>query len=484
MNEQDKKKAFDKTVKQEAKQLSKIQTQTRDEIVALLKQAYADAVAILKKQPTDYQQWYYPEVKNNIEQALADLGAATGSSATAGQQTAWEAGQMLVDNPFEAAGVAMKVILPTINTAQLVAMQSFMTGKMQDVSAEVLTKINTQLGLTIIGSQGVEDTIKGIQDAETMSRKRATTIVRTELGRAYATASQLRMEQSLERLPNLKKQWRRSGKIHSRRSHDFTDGQIRPVNKPFIIGTGSVAVDQDGKDVGSGPRLMYPHDPKAPISETINCGCMSIPYMGEWKDAGVLKDPGRRAFTDQEIALNPAKADYAAAMEGSTLADMMDSHAIYQTAKSGADYANWADKVLSPSYKARHEFKQIGVFPDFVLKNASVRALKPQSGTIEISDYLLRHGQRPKKTGRNAALSLDDVLRLPEKISTARWVYDQRHKNLIGFFDIGQDKTIGKAVVMFNYNRKGMSHNAVVTTGTVDKADAKAAWYEEIKQKR
>jgi len=311
MSGQDKQKAFDKSVKQEAKQLSKIQTQTRDEIAVLLKQAYADAVEILKNQPTDYQQWYYPQVKNNIEQALADLGAATGAVATAGQETAWAAGQALVDKPFAAAGVAIKAMLPAINPSQLLAMQSFMTGKMKDVSAEALTKINTQLGLTIIGSQGVEDTIKGIQDAHTMSRKRATTIVRTELGRAYATASQLRMEQSAERLPNLKKQWRRSGKIHSRRSHDFTDGQIRPVNKPFIIGTGAVVEGHEG----GGPRLMYPHDPKAPASETVNCGCMSTPYMDAWKDAGVLKDPGKRAFTDQEIALNPTKADYAAAMD-------------------------------------------------------------------------------------------------------------------------------------------------------------------------
>ncbi len=343
MNGQDKQNVFDKSAKQEAKQLAAIQAQTRDEIAALLKQAYADAVEILKNQPTDYQQWYYPQVKNNIGQALADLGAATGAAATAGQQTAWEAGRDLVDKPFAAAGVAVKAMLPAINTSQLLAMQAFMTGKMQDVSAEALAKINTQLGLTMIGGQGVEDAIKGIQDAHTMSRKRATIIVRTELGRAYATASQLRMEQSAERLPNLKKQWRRSGKIHSRRSHDFTDGQIRPVKKPFIIGTGAVIEGQEG----SGPRLMYPHDPKAPASETVNCGCMSIPYMDEWKDAGILQDPGRRAFTAQEIALNPAKADYAATMDNFVpLAEQLGNKPLpIKRAKTVADAERFADSL-------------------------------------------------------------------------------------------------------------------------------------------
>jgi hypothetical protein len=60
---------------------------------------------------------------------------------------------------------------------------------------------------------------------------------------------------------------------------------------------------------------MYPHDPKALVSKIINCGCLSIPYMESWKNVGVLKDSGKRAFTEQEIALNPTKADYAAAMD-------------------------------------------------------------------------------------------------------------------------------------------------------------------------
>ncbi|MCF8000179.1 MAG: hypothetical protein K9L25_14215 [Methylovulum sp.] len=43
-------------------------------------------------------------------------------------------------------------------------------------------------------------------------------------------------------------------------------------------------------------------------------------------------------------------------------------------------------------------------------------------------------------------------------------------------------KNIGKAVVTFNYDRKGVLHNAVVTTGVVSKVDAKSEWYREIKK--
>ena len=146
------------------------------------------------------------------------------------------------------------------------------------------------------------------------------------------------------------------------------------------------------------------------------------------------------------------------------------------------DYKDWANQVLKPDYKARHEFRQVGVLPDFVMNDKDVKALSPKSDTLEVSDYLLRHGQRPKKSVRQASLSLEELIQLPVKIAAADWVYDAQHKNIIGFFDISHAKNIGKAVVTFNYDRKGVLHNAVVTTGVVSKVDAKSEWYREIKK--
>ena len=77
---------------------------------------------------------------------------------------------------------------------------------------------------------------------------------------AFSVATQERQTQAAEILPGLKKQWRRSGKVHSRTAHDLADGQIVDVDKPFMVG---------------GVPLMYPRDPKAPAKETINCGCVS-----------------------------------------------------------------------------------------------------------------------------------------------------------------------------------------------------------------
>lgn len=76
-----------------------------------------------------------------------------------------------------------------------------------------------------------------------------------------------RQLQTAQYLPGLHKQWRRSGKVHSRLQHDLADGQIRPVDEPFLVG---------------GYALMYPRDLRAPAKHTINSGCDSLPWMEHW----------------------------------------------------------------------------------------------------------------------------------------------------------------------------------------------------------
>ena len=322
MNEAAQQKAFDAEVKAQAKRRNAIQQDTVDQVVAALRQAFTNINKKLQDQPSDYQLWHFPRVKKAIETALLAFGETAGAHASAGQARAFDAGEDLVVNPLKAAGLNIEGIFPRIDKGQLLAMQAFLTNKMMDVGHDAITRINGQLALHIIGSQSVEDTIKGIQDVEPMARKRATTIIRTEIGRAYAVASQDRLEQAALHVPGLKKQWRRSGKIHSRRNHDLADGQIRSVDQPFIMGTGAVVEGQEG----NGARLMFPHDPKAPAAETVNCGCISLPYRDEWKD--VMQTPGKRRFTDEEIALNPLKADLANLDSAPLVQDIFGDQAI------------------------------------------------------------------------------------------------------------------------------------------------------------
>ena len=96
------------------------------------------------------------------------------------------------------------------------------------------------------------------------------------LGRAYSVAGQQRMEQASEVLPGLRKQWRRSGKLRTRLTHDAIGGQLRDADKAFSV---------------AGASLMFPRDPAGPTAETVNRGCQSLPWMESWGRSGI---PGAR----------------------------------------------------------------------------------------------------------------------------------------------------------------------------------------------
>lgn len=264
---------------------TRIQADTNREIVRLLRLAHDRVTSILARQPSDYQRWALPQLRRQIEAKLAEFGDAGGKTAVAGQQRAWDAGQAMVDGALSSgkAGDLLVAQLPALDTGQLEAMTSFLTAKIGDIGTAVANAINQELGLVIIGAQTPSEAIAKVARIFGGNRTRAITVVRTELGRAFATASQRRMEQAAGRIPGLKKQWRRSGKLHPRENHEAIDGQIRDVDEPF--------------DLPNGVQLMHPRDPAAPASETINCGCESLPYMDTWD----LSTPGARPLSDAEI---------------------------------------------------------------------------------------------------------------------------------------------------------------------------------------
>lgn len=124
--------------------------------------------------------------------------------------------------------------------------------------------------------------------------RRATTIIRTEAGQVFAVASQQRLAQAAELDDRMEKQWRRSGKIHSRWNHDIVDGQRVAAGQPYRVPSAKGGID----------LMQHPHDPKAPAAQNISCGCISLPRVKRW---GVMT-PGAKPFTKREIELDPRKA--------------------------------------------------------------------------------------------------------------------------------------------------------------------------------
>lgn len=238
---------------------------TLDEVHALLRQAERDILAILAAAPSDYQQWYLPQLREEIRRVLEQAGAEAVGAADLGQVSAWRSGAALTDGVVAAGGV--RLVLPQLDVQQLTAMRNFLTEKIRDVTTAAANAINAQLGLVTIGAQTPFEAVKAVSATlDGASLRRATTIVHTELNRAFNTANQLRMEQFAAAVPGLQKRWLQSGKREPRPEHVAIHGQVQPVNKPFILEGGAV-------------KMMQPGDPSAPARHTINCGCTAVPVV-------------------------------------------------------------------------------------------------------------------------------------------------------------------------------------------------------------
>lgn len=285
----DQEKAWQGAEKTSQAERKKLFEETRTELLALLKEARDDIVLVLAGAPSDYQQWRLTELQKEIDRALAELGQSSGNVLAEAAGKAWAGGVDAIDAPMRAVGI--DVALPHLDTGQLMAMRTFMVDRIDDIAAAAASKIRAELGMVMIGNRSVHETIGQVtQILGETSRARATTIVRTELGRAWAVASHERAKQAEEEGVPMDKVWRRSGKIHSRLNHDLADGQRVAMHEHFTVGT---------------IKMRFPHDPKAPAKETINCGCIAL-----YRPRGIAATmPDKRPFTQEEINANPYKAD-------------------------------------------------------------------------------------------------------------------------------------------------------------------------------
>lgn len=260
-----------------------LQRDTAGEVKKQLAKAERDIKNMLAAAPSDYKQWQLGQLQQSVKRALIAIEPASDHAMQSGLNAAWSAGRNLIDSPLAAAGLDISADLVGIDTRKLLAMRAFTTDRVRDVTAKLVNRINSELALTVIGTQTpFEATTRVASILQTGGVKRAGMLVRTQLGQAFSVAAQERKVQAAVIVPGLQKQWRRSGKLHSRYEHDAIDGQIRDVDKPF--------------NLPNRVALMHPRDPDAPVGEIINCGCSSIPYMSSWQVAR----PGRLPVTEEE----------------------------------------------------------------------------------------------------------------------------------------------------------------------------------------
>ncbi|MCU7934122.1 MAG: phage head morphogenesis protein [Candidatus Thiodiazotropha sp. (ex Dulcina madagascariensis)] len=388
---------FNRAVREQLKNGLRIRRDTYAELVKLLREAEASIIQTLTSGPSEWETFYLTRLQSQIKSTLKEVEARAAAVVAEGAGASWQAGVNLIDEPLAAGGIRISGLLPQISTDQLAAMRFFMVDRIKDVPISMANKISGQLGLTMMGAQSVGETVTNIKNLfKTQGRARALTIVRTEIGGAFSVAGHLRKQQAGELLPGLRKQWRRSGKIHSRVSHDMIDGQVQPIDEPFRLGNGTT--------------LMYPRDPRASAKERINCGCESLPWMEHWE----MTTPGKKPFGSREQALNPRKA--ALSQEAADIWRMA-----YNTAATGGKHAGTLRRYRAVSTTEirrgiRSLERQIGKhqawLADPTLKVDSFYNLP------EVQQLALLEKRWP-----------EDILRQREKIGVMRGLLENRDEN-------------------------------------------------------
>ncbi|MFT4243551.1 MAG: hypothetical protein QM569_14860 [Acidovorax sp.] len=288
-------KAFVAALSMRLRERARLLLAGQTEVLQALQDARAQILTTLAGQPADWQQWQLTRLLAQIETVLEGATAKVGALFEQRMQAAWQQGEAVVDKPLSSIGHNVELRLPVLDAGVLKQMQAFGTLRLKDVGREAAGKIGRQLGLVTLGAQTPFAAIKAVgQVLGGQAAQRAATIVHTEVSRAFAVAANERLVQAAGLVPGLGKQWRRSGKIHSRWNHDLIDGQVAEAGKPFKV-----------PNPGGGIDLMQcPHDPKAPPEQVIRCGCISLPWMKHWK----VTTPGAKPFTAQELRLDGRKA--------------------------------------------------------------------------------------------------------------------------------------------------------------------------------
>lgn len=281
------------------------------DISALIEKALSRIVAQLAGAPTDYQQWVLPRLIEGIRRVLDELAATAGAKAADGLRRAWELGEKTVDIPLTAlsqataAPGAPAIAAPVAALGQpdlrtLRAMQSFTTQLIAGATGDSVRAINRILGQVLLGvdtpSQAIRAVAKLLPDR---TRTAVRGIVNTNLSQAANSAAFARLQQRAAQDPELRKQWRRSRKVHSRANHDAAHGQVQPVAQPFVItaANGRGTVD-----------IMFPTDPAAPLAEVMNCGCTLVPWRPGFGTGTAYAKPAAPAPAKAKPAAKKAPA--------------------------------------------------------------------------------------------------------------------------------------------------------------------------------
>ncbi len=249
------KKSFAAAAKAQAKSMDRLDREAIKEMLKLLRTARKNIVARIAATDSEFLVEQLDAMKSEVTRAMREFENAWKLKYEEISFRAEDLGSSMVSAPLEKVGITLRA--PSISASKFRALSNFHADKITGLTNATIDQITSKLSLGVLGGSSKDKLLKDIAKllpgpgrAGTVAG-RASTIVRTEVNRIHATATQLRMEDAVDQVPDLRKAWlpeidNRTRETHVQAGQDFSEENAIPVDKPFTVG---------------GHKAMFPRDP-------------------------------------------------------------------------------------------------------------------------------------------------------------------------------------------------------------------------------
>ena len=264
----DNKKNFIKRVDRVIDQNEKMTDKEIIRVNDILKRAGSDIDNILRStSSTQWQQFYLPKLKDQINGRLADLTRELESRTVSDQKEFALYSDDVADELLRSQGFPD---MPVIIDPMTVDATTTLTAELvKTVPENLRTKLSTTLSLGMFSGKSIIEVAEDISKDFDISMGKADRIVKTEFMRTQSIVQEVRYAE-IAKTQTLMKGWRHSGKADARQGH--LEAQMT------YSGDGMILFESDFKVRPTANQsyefMQFPRDPRASAANTVSCGCM------------------------------------------------------------------------------------------------------------------------------------------------------------------------------------------------------------------
>jgi hypothetical protein len=307
------------------------------------------------------------------------------------------------------------------------------------------------------------------------SPERLKVIYDTNLRQAYAAGQWERFQRTKADLPFLL-----YGLGPSRRhrvTHAGWEGTILPVDDPWwdthapMNGWGCKCWLRQ-LTAAAAARLGYDPDRPAPADRmrSFTKADGEVVQVPEGIDPGFAYNPGKAGM--RSARLGEVLGDKLLGADAPVASRMLEVGGADLTASLQAAYRPWAQEIADELVQPQGQRMVVGALTPVVERAMEQLVEALTTSAITMEDREIFHVLRASKVARGAALSREDVLRIPELLASAKaTLWDLAQPSLLYVFDVPGEGMVGKLVVRVNYQvrarRETLTVNTIPTGGLV-----------------